>query len=151
MGLHAAVCPAFRAEFGSSSSSLYSASFPSSKLPSCRPEPRTLTMYFFCNNAWPVLLASALASTHTHTHPQSLSTHLDLNVLCVNLETVQRVPRTNQIQKGTQHGESVSLRVCSLTYPCPFLSAASQPVDHTRSSFCTLSVPSYDCQSRWRV
>lgn len=70
MGAHDAVCPALRAEWGSSSNSLYSVSmvaFPSPNLPSCCPPPRTLTMYFFCNNAWPVLQASALAGTHMAT------------------------------------------------------------------------------------
>lgn len=70
MGAQDAVCPALRAEWGSSSSSLYSVSMvslPSPKLPSCRPQPRTLTMYFFCNKAWPALQASALAGTHTAT------------------------------------------------------------------------------------
>lgn len=68
MGLQVEVCPALRAE--SSSSSLYSASmvsFPSPKLPSCCSWPWTLIMYFFFNNACPVLQAAALASVHIAT------------------------------------------------------------------------------------
>ena len=64
IGLHTAVCPALRAEWGSSSSSLYRVSMVSSpKLSSCCPPPRANTMYFFCKSAWPVLKAWALPGT----------------------------------------------------------------------------------------
>lgn len=70
MGLQTAVCPAFRAECGSSSRSLNNVSmvsFASSNFASCCPLPFTLTMYFFCNKACPVLQAAALSGTRMAT------------------------------------------------------------------------------------
>lgn len=155
MGLQAAVCPALRAEWGSSSSSLYNVSmvsFPSPNPPSCCPQPRTLTTYFFSNNAWPVLQASALAGTHTRPQSRINRPGFDYKrcMITVIKLTCQIVFLT--CTRGEwQHWKPVWLQVCRLTYPCPSLSAASQPVGHLRSSFCKMSDPSYDCQSHWHV
>lgn len=124
--------------------------FPSPKLPSCCPQPRTVTMYFFCNNAWPVLQASALAGTHTAT-VKGWQVCMWLHFLWIRALRGSVALITYKIKLTHEHWEPVLLQVYSLTYPCPSPSAASQPVVHLRSSFCTLSVPSYDCQSHWHV
>lgn len=121
MGLQDAVCPALRAEWGSSSNSLYSVSmpsFPSPKLPSFCSLPRTLTMYFFCNKAWPVLQASALASTQ-HGHSQWCKLYLHkINRDILRYFNKFAVCSNNKDKKTNYHNrerEPDLLQVCSLT------------------------------------
>ena len=146
MTLQLAVCPALRAEWGSSSSSLYSASVtfsPSPKPPSCCPPPRTLTMYFFCNNACPVLQASALATTHMTTVSKCIERSVNQDTL--RFQKVSPIVLLVTSTRSNNHNKE-NLFYCSRTYPCPSLSAASLPADRRRSSFCKQTAPSSDCQ-----
>lgn len=129
--LQAAVFPVLRAEWGSSSTSLYNVfvvSLLSPKLPSCWLHAPTQTIYSCCNNTCQVLQASARASTHTYTvrsglDYSSVRTVWDSSLSCSNI--------LNKFKQSHHR-----MLVYSFTYQRPSLSAASQPADCLRSSFC---------------